>query len=89
VTRMGLRHAERMSASILTHAGLNDLVADSDRRYLEIAIRLASDRAFRSAQREAICIAFALSELTDPVVYAHALETAYIRALTEKQLLPF
>jgi protein O-GlcNAc transferase len=89
VTRMGFRHAERMSASILTHAGLHELVADSDRCYVELAIRLASDRAFRSVQREAIRIALARPELTDPAVYAHALETAYIRALTEKRLIPF
>ncbi|TMH63593.1 MAG: hypothetical protein E6H48_19255, partial [Betaproteobacteria bacterium] len=88
-TRIGSRHAERMSASILVHAGLNALVADSDQRYVELAIRLATDCAFRSAQRDAIRLALARSALTDPAVYAHALETAYIRALTEKHLQPF
>jgi protein O-GlcNAc transferase len=89
VARRGVRHAERMSASILTHAGLHELVADSDQRYVEVAIRLASDRAFQSAQREAIRIALARPELTDPALYTRALETAYIRALTEKRLVPF
>ena len=88
-TRIGSRHAERMSASILVHAGLNALVADSDQRYVELAIRLATDCAFRSAQRDAIRLALARPALTDPAVYAHALETAYIRALTEKHLQPF
>jgi len=88
VTRAGVRHAERMSASILRHAGLPQLVAADDDAYVALAVRLAADSAYRETQRAAVRSAFALSSLTRPAVYTRALETAYLRALTEKKLLP-
>ncbi|HEY2816692.1 MAG TPA: tetratricopeptide repeat protein [Casimicrobiaceae bacterium] len=88
-TRAGIRHAERVSASILRHAGLADLVAESDQAYVRLAIRLATDDAFRSAQRDRIPAALSATTLTDPVTYTRALENAYIRALAEKHFLPF
>jgi protein O-GlcNAc transferase len=88
VTRAGLRHAERMTASILAHAGLTGLIADSDDAYVALATRLATDMAFRDAQRAAVRAAMTRPDLTDPVVYARALESAYVRALTEKRRLP-
>src|SRR5206468_3267025 len=51
VTRAGLRHAERMGASILRHAGLDDLVASSDDGFVELACRVATDHAFRVVMR--------------------------------------
>jgi len=87
VTRAGVRHAERVSTSILRHAGLADLVAESDQAYVGLAIRLATDDAFRSAQRGRIRAALSDNPLTDPATYTRALENAYIRALAEKQLL--
>ena len=88
VTRAGRRHAERMSASILRHAGLPQLVAASDDAYVALAVRLATDSEYRETQRSAVRSAFALSSLTRPAHYTRALETAYLRALTEKKLLP-
>lgn len=87
VARAGARHAERMSASILAHAGLAALIADTDLRYVDLAIRLATDAAFRAEQSAAIRRALTNSPLTEPAAYARALENAYIRALTEKHLL--
>jgi predicted O-linked N-acetylglucosamine transferase (SPINDLY family) len=87
VTRAGVRHAERVTTSILRHAGLADLVAESDQAYVGLAIRLATDDAFRSAQRDRIRAALSDNPLTDPATYTRALENAYIRALAEKQLL--
>ncbi|MEP7275559.1 MAG: tetratricopeptide repeat protein [Betaproteobacteria bacterium] len=88
VTRAGARHAERVSASILRHAGLPQLVATSDDGYVVLALRLATDAAFREAQRAEVRGAFALSSRTRPAAYTRALETAYLRALTEKKSLP-
>jgi predicted O-linked N-acetylglucosamine transferase (SPINDLY family) len=88
VTLAGTRHAERMSASILRHAGLPQLVAATDDAYVALAARLATDDAFRDAQRAAVRAALTPSPLTRPAVYTRALETAYLRALTEKKLLP-
>jgi protein O-GlcNAc transferase len=88
VTRIGARHAERMTASVLRHAGLPQLVASTDGGYVALAVRLATDRAFREAQRAAVRAALAVPALTHAAVYTRALETAYLRALTERRLLP-
>ena len=88
VTCAGARLAERMTASILRHAGLPQLVADSDDAYVALAVRLATDTAFRDAQRAAVRTAFGEASLTHPAIYTRALETAYLRALTEQKRLP-
>jgi len=87
-TRIGVRHAERVTASILRHAGLGQLVADSDDAYVALAVRVATDAAFRDAQRAAVRAALSGASLTRPAIYTRALETAYLRALTEKKMLP-
>jgi len=43
LTLRGDRHAARVGASILTHAGLDHLIAASDQAYVERAIALAND----------------------------------------------
>ena len=88
VTRIGARHAERMTASILRHAGLHDLVAASDDAFVALAARLANDADFRAMQRAAVRAALARTELTDPAAYARALEDAYLRALRIENLHP-
>jgi len=83
VTRIGRRHAERMSASILTHAGLADLVAPTDEAFVELAWRIATDDAWRDDVRRRVRAALCVPTLTDPAHYAHALERAYARVLSE------
>jgi predicted O-linked N-acetylglucosamine transferase (SPINDLY family) len=83
VTRIGARHAERMSASILTHAGLADLVAPTDEAFVELASRIAGDDAWREAMHRRVREAFAVPSLTDPARYADSLERAYARVLIE------
>ncbi len=81
VTRVGARHAERMGYSILMHLGLTQGIAHTDDGYVELAVRLATDRAFRDALRTDIARAMSDPAATDPVRYARALEAAYDRAL--------
>jgi predicted O-linked N-acetylglucosamine transferase (SPINDLY family) len=81
VSLAGARHAERMSASILTHAGLADLVAADPDAFVELACRLATDSAFAAAIRARIRQAFSDPRLADPARYAAALERAYARVL--------
>ena len=81
VTRVGSRHAERMGYSILMHLGLTQTIAHTDDGYVELAVRLAQDRAFRDDVRAAVARAMGDPEATDPVRYARALEAAYDRAL--------
>ncbi len=84
VTRVGARHAERMSYSILMNLALTQAMAQTDDGYVELAVRLAQDRAFRDETRAAILRAMADPAATDPVRYARALEGAYVRALKAK-----
>ena len=44
VSLRGDRHASRVGASILTRAGLQDLVTDSEQAYTERAVALARDK---------------------------------------------
>jgi predicted O-linked N-acetylglucosamine transferase (SPINDLY family) len=83
VTRMGGRHAERVTASILMHAGLPELVADSDEGFVDLAIRVATDAAWRASLRDAVRDAFSDPSLSDPARYAASLERAYARVLRE------
>src|SRR5207302_11267787 len=83
VTRRGARHAERVSASILVHAGLAELVADSDDGFVALAVRLATDASWRAALRVKVRDALSDSDLSDPARYAASLERAYARACAE------
>ncbi len=84
VTRVGARHAERMSYSILMHLSLTQTIAQTDDGYVELAVHLAKDEAFRGEVRAAVSAAMADPSVTDPVRYARALEDVYIRALAAK-----
>jgi predicted O-linked N-acetylglucosamine transferase (SPINDLY family) len=84
VTRVGARHAERMSYSILMHLSLTQTIAQTDDGYVDLAVRLATDAAFRDEVRIAVSMAMADPAVTDPARYARALEDAYARALAAK-----
>ena len=81
VTRVGVRHAERMTYSILMHLSLTQTIAETDDDYVALAVRLALDSAFRNEIREAIARAMADPAVTNPRRYARALENAYVAAL--------
>ena len=77
VTRKGGRHAARVGASLLARIGLDDLVAEDDSAFVDIACRLASDHkrlaALRMSLRERLC----QSPLGNPSVFTPTLESAY------------
>jgi predicted O-linked N-acetylglucosamine transferase (SPINDLY family) len=81
VTFVGRRHAERTTYSILANLGVEQTVADSGKRYVEIAARLATDATFMHDVRAAIRAALAHSPLTDLDGHARHLEAAYFAAL--------
>jgi len=84
VTLAGRRHAERTSYSILANLGITDTVATTGGEYVDVAVRLATDRAFASDLRARIRAALAHSVLTDMPRHARNLEDAYLRALDER-----
>jgi protein O-GlcNAc transferase len=67
--------------SILMHLGLTQTIAQTDDGYIELAVRLAQDRAFRDDVRAAVASAMKDPAVTDPVRYVRALEAAYDRVL--------
>ena len=84
VTRVGERHAERVSYSLLAHLGVTDTVARNDDEYVAIACRLAEDVAWRAAIAAQIVARLPDSGLADARRYTRSLEAAYERALTTK-----
>ena len=84
VTRVGERHAERVSYSLLAHLGVTDTVAHTDEDYVAIACRLARDATWRRGIAAAISERIATAAMADPVRYARSLEAAYRRALVAK-----
>jgi predicted O-linked N-acetylglucosamine transferase (SPINDLY family) len=56
-------------------------VAETGRDYVDLAVRLATDRAFMTDLRTRIAAALADSPLTDMVSHTRHLEAAYVAAL--------
>jgi protein O-GlcNAc transferase len=77
VTLAGLRHAARVGASLLPRAGLQDLVTESERDYLERAINLARDTDRLVTLRRELRPRLAASSLTNPAILARDIEHAY------------
>jgi predicted O-linked N-acetylglucosamine transferase (SPINDLY family) len=77
VSLIGERHAARVGASILSHAGLDHLIARDPDAYVAIAAGLAEDRdglaRFRSGLRDRL----AASPVCDGVGFTRQLESAY------------
>ena len=77
VTLAGLTHASRTGLSLLTNAGLPELVATSADDYLRIASQLASDPARLSVLRSTLRARLAKSPLLDAQRFARNVEQAY------------
>jgi predicted O-linked N-acetylglucosamine transferase (SPINDLY family) len=81
VTLAGPRACERSSLTILVHAGLEELVTSSPQAYVDLAVRLATDKAYASRIRAAIDTNLPSSVLADTNAHVRHLEDAYRRAL--------
>jgi protein O-GlcNAc transferase len=88
VTLQGDRHAERVTASILAHAGLDASIARDEQEYVEMAVRLLKDVPFRESLAGQVRDAASATGFSDPAAYARALEDAYLRALSALSLSP-
>jgi predicted O-linked N-acetylglucosamine transferase (SPINDLY family) len=80
LTLAGDRHAGRVGASLLTHAGLADCVAGTPDQFVARAAALASDRGRLSDLRAGLRARLSASPLCDGPRLARELETVY-RAL--------
>jgi predicted O-linked N-acetylglucosamine transferase (SPINDLY family) len=77
VTLRGERHAGRIGASLLTHLGLTDMIADTVEGYVEIAVALAGDPARLNDLRRSLRPRMAASQLCDGPAFARKIETAF------------
>jgi protein O-GlcNAc transferase len=77
VTLAGNSFASRMGGTILTNAGLSELIAADEDQYVELAVALATDdvrlRALRHNLRERVIE----SPLMDQALFARDMEDAY------------
>jgi len=81
VALCGETFAARVSGSILTHAGLPELVTRNVQDYTALAQRLATDHEYRNASRERLVAAKASSPLFDSAAFTRDLERIYLDLL--------
>src|SRR6185503_2427844 len=77
VTLLGQRVPGRVSASLLTTIGLEDLVARTPEEYVAIAVRLAGDLDRLAHERRTLRDRLMASPLADNVRYTWAVEDVY------------
>jgi protein O-GlcNAc transferase len=77
VTFAGKSHAGRVGASLLTHAGLSELVAKDRQDYIDRAVSLARDWDALAKLRSGLRERFATSPVMDAARLARGLERAY------------
>ena len=83
VALSGDHHAARVGVTLLTAAGLPDLIADSEEHYVGIAAALASDRPRLESLRATLRPRMAASVLCDGPAYARRFERALRRIWRE------
>ena len=91
VTLKGDRHAARVGASLLTHVGLEDLIAEDEKSYVTIAKSLADKPQELAKMRATLRQTIGNSILCDSEEFARDVEIAYRtiwRRWTEKPINP-
>lgn len=84
LTQIGEVFASRVGASLLTAAGLPELIARTPEEYEATALALARDPARLKALREKLAANRASAPLFDMTAFARGLEAAYETMLKEK-----
>jgi predicted O-linked N-acetylglucosamine transferase (SPINDLY family) len=77
ITLVGDSHVGRVGTSLLSTLQLEELIAQSEQEYLEIAIQLAQDRERITLFRETIRSWMSVSPLCDSEAFAYKIEAAY------------
>ena len=77
ITLAGETHVSRVGASILSHVGLPELIAESLEDYLKKAVQLAGDPDRLKALRNNLRSMMARSRLMDTNGFTRSLESAY------------
>ena len=69
VTMLGAAHVSRVSSSLLSAAGLPELVGKNEREFVDICVRVASDGTMRDTYRTNLRERVAASALCDQVAF--------------------
>lgn len=77
VTLQGNRHGARFGCSFLSNIGLQELIADDERAYVDIAVKIAGDRELLNLLRQGLRQMMQSSPLMDASGYMHDLEKLY------------
>ncbi len=77
ISLRGKTHAGRMVASVLTHAGLPDWIADTPEQYVQLAAKWASNPLALAAVRAGLREKVRRSALCDAVGFTRRLEDAF------------
>ena len=77
VTLAGRHFVSRMGVTILTNAGLPELIANSEEEYIKFAVDLANDRERLKKMRHGLRDRVKASPLMDQERFARNMETAY------------
>jgi predicted O-linked N-acetylglucosamine transferase (SPINDLY family) len=77
LTLRGRTHAGRMVASVMTHAGLPDWIAESPRQYIDIAAKWVKDRDGLTKLRSGLRDRMRRSRLCDAPGFTRQLESSY------------
>jgi predicted O-linked N-acetylglucosamine transferase (SPINDLY family) len=85
LTQLGKAFPGRVAASLVTAAGLPELVVRDARDYETLALELARDPARLAAIREKLAANRATAPLFDSARFARNLEAAYVRMLEMKR----
>lgn len=85
ITLAGEMHAGRVGASLLTQAGLKELIARDETEYVSLAASLASDRPRLASIRAGLRATLLASPLCDGPAYAGRFVSAMREAWRQKQ----
>jgi predicted O-linked N-acetylglucosamine transferase (SPINDLY family) len=85
LTLNGSTHAGRMVASVLTRVGLNDFIADTPAKYIELAVKFSGDLDRLAALRSRLRGVMQDSPLCDGKNFTRTLEEAY-RSMWERRV---
>ena len=77
ISLAGISCVSRMGVTILTNAGLPELIADTPEAYVNLAIRLALEPEWLHELRDQLRQKASLSPLMDEAGFTHQLEAAY------------
>ncbi|SFB13631.1 O-linked N-acetylglucosamine transferase, SPINDLY family protein [Selenomonas ruminantium] len=74
VSRYGSHHGERFGLGILTNAGIAELAAESDEKYVELALSLAADKDLLAYFHKNLRSMLQKSPLMDKTIYQQELD---------------